>query len=248
MSTTGNDDTIGSNHTAVTATGLTKTYGSGETAVHALQDVSFEIPRGEFVVLRGASGSGKTTLLNQIGALEPPTAGDVVANGFNLNGLDDDGRTEYRLRSVGFVFQFYNLVPSLTAYENVALIAELTGSDVRERCERVLGAVGLGDRMHHFPGELSGGEQQRVSIARGLVKDPPLMLCDEPTGALDTETGTQVLELLREVTDAGDRTIIVVTHNSQISEIANRVIDLRDGRVTDEHVVADPKRPVDVSW
>ena len=180
-------------HIAVRATGLTKTYGEGETEVHALRDVTFEIPRGEFVVLQGASGSGKTTLLNQIGALEAPTSGDVESNGFNLNGLDDKGRTEYRLKSVGFVFQFYNLVPSLTAYENVALIAELTGGEVHERTADVLASVGLGDRMDHFPGQLSGGEQQRVSIARGLVKDPPLMLCDEPTGALDTETGTQVL-------------------------------------------------------
>ena len=234
--------------TAVRATGLTKTYGEGDTEVHALRDVSFEIPRGEFVVLQGASGSGKTTLLNQIGALEPPTAGDVEANGFNLNGLDDDGRTQYRLQSVGFVFQFYNLVPSLTAYENVALIAELTGGDVHERSEAVLASVGLADRMDHFPGQLSGGEQQRVSIARGLVKDPPLLLCDEPTGALDTETGTQVLSLLREVTDGGDRTIIVVTHNSQIAEIANRVIDLRDGQVVDDLLVTDPKDPQDVAW
>ena len=152
------------------------------------------------------------------------------------------------MRSVGFVFQFYNLVPSLTAYENVALVAELTGGDVRERCEDVLGSVGLADRMHHFPGELSGGEQQRVSIARGLVKDPPLMLCDEPTGALDTETGTQVLTLLRDVTDSGDRTIVVVTHNSQIAQIANRVIDLRDGSIVGEHQIAEPRRPADVAW
>jgi len=233
---------------AVRSSVLTKTYGEGETEVHALKDVSFEIPRGEFVVLQGASGSGKTTLLNQIGALEPPTSGDVEANGFNLNGLDDNGRTEYRLKSVGFVFQFYNLVPSLTAYENVALIAELTGGDVRERSEDVLASVGLTDRMDHFPGQLSGGEQQRVSIARGLVKNPPLMLCDEPTGALDTETGTQVLSLLREVTDAGDRTIIVVTHNSQISAIANRVIDLRDGEIVGTAEVADPKSPEEVAW
>lgn len=237
-----------SNDTAVKATGLTKTYGEGDAEVHALTDVSFEIPRGEFVVLQGASGSGKTTLLNQIGALEPPTAGDVQANGFNLNGLDDNGRTEYRLKSVGFVFQFYNLVPSLTAYENVALIAELTGGDVDERTEDVLQAVGLGDRMHHFPGQLSGGQQQRVSIARGLVKNPPLMLCDEPTGALDTDTGTQVLSLLRSITDSGDRTIIVVTHNSQIAEIANRVLDLRDGEIIGVHQNSDPLRPEDVSW
>ena len=233
---------------AVRASGLTKTYGEGETAVHALRDVSFEIPRGEFVVLQGASGSGKTTLLNQIGALEPPTSGNVQSNGFDLNGLDDNGRTDYRLRSVGFVFQFYNLVPSLTAFENVALIAELTGGDVHERTAAVLSSVGLGDRMDHFPGQLSGGEQQRVSIARGLVKDPPLMLCDEPTGALDTETGTQVLELLREITDGGDRTIIVVTHNSEIAKIANRVIDLRDGEIIDTAEIASPMRPADVAW
>ena len=233
---------------AVRTTNLNKVYGEGETEVQALTDVNVEIPRGEFVVLQGASGSGKTTLLNQIGALEPPTSGDVQSNGFNLNGLDDDGRTEYRLSSVGFVFQFYNLVPSLTAYENVALIAELTGGDAKERSEEVLASVGLADRMSHFPGQLSGGEQQRVSIARGLVKNPPLMLCDEPTGALDTETGTQVLSLLRSVTDAGDRTIVVVTHNSQISEIANRVVDLRDGRVVGTDVTDDPKDPTDVAW
>ena len=235
-------------HIAVRAKGLTKTYGEGETEVQALRDVTFEIPRGEFVVLQGASGSGKTTLLNQIGALEAPTSGDVESNGFNLNGLDDKGRTEYRLKSVGFVFQFYNLVPSLTAYENVALIAELTGGDVHERTNNVLTSVGLGDRVDHFPGQLSGGEQQRVSIARGLVKDPPLMLCDEPTGALDTETGTQVLTLLREVTDSGDRTIIVVTHNSEIAKIANRVIDLRDGEIVETSEVVTPMRPADVAW
>lgn len=233
---------------AVKATNLTKTYGEGDTEVHALTDVSFEIPRGEFVVLQGASGSGKTTLLNQIGALEPPTSGDVESNGFNLNGLDDDGRTEYRLKSVGFIFQFYNLVPSLTAYENVALIAELTGSQVRDRTEKVLDSVGLGDRMDHFPGQMSGGEQQRVSIARGLVKNPPLMLCDEPTGALDTDTGTRVLSLLREITDQGDRTIVVVTHNTEISKIANRVIDLRDGAIVSTRHNDDPTSPEAVAW
>ena len=233
---------------AVSATNLSKVYGEGETAVHALRDISVVVPKGEFVVLQGASGSGKTTLLNQIGALEPPTSGDVEANGYNLNGLDDDGRTEYRLNSVGFVFQFYNLVPSLTAYENVALIAELTGGDVKERTESVLESVGLGDRMDHFPGQLSGGQQQRVSIARGLVKNPPLMLCDEPTGALDTETGTQVLSLLRDVTDTGDRTILIVTHNTQIAQIANRVIELRDGEVVSVDVIDDPKNPEDIAW
>ncbi len=233
---------------AVTVTELTKTYGEGDTAVHALSDVSFEIPRGEFVVLQGPSGCGKTTLLNQLGALEAPTSGNVESNGYALNGLDDGGRTDYRLNTVGFVFQFYNLVPSLTAFENVALIAELTGDDVKQRSEAVLASVGLGDRMDHFPGQMSGGEQQRVSIARGLVKNPPLMLCDEPTGALDTETGIQVLRLLRSITDAGDRTIVVVTHNSQISEIANRVIELKDGVVMGMHLNDAPKDPGDVAW
>jgi putative ABC transport system ATP-binding protein len=233
---------------AVKAQSLTKTYGEGETEVHALTDVTFEIPRGEFVVLQGASGSGKTTLLNQIGALEAPSSGDVEANGFNLNGLDDDGRTDYRLKSVGFVFQFYNLVPSLTAYENVALIAELTGGDVKDRTEDVLASVGLADRMNHFPGQMSGGEQQRVSIARGLVKNPPLMLADEPTGALDTETGIQILDLLRDITDSGDRTIIIVTHNTQISRIANRVIDLRDGAVIGMDQNDSPTAPQDIAW
>ncbi len=236
------------NEIAVKASNLTKTYGDGDTEVHALKEVSFEIPRGDFVVLQGASGSGKTTLLNQIGALEPPTSGEVESNGFHLNGLDDDGRTEYRLKSVGFIFQFYNLVPSLTAYENVALIAELTGGNVRDRTDQVLESVGLGDRKDHFPGQLSGGEQQRVSIARGLVKNPPLMLCDEPTGALDTDTGTQVLSLLREITDSGDRTIVVVTHNSEISRIANRVIDLRDGMIVGTHLNDDPTSPENVAW
>jgi putative ABC transport system ATP-binding protein len=233
---------------AVRSSGLTKVYGEGETEVHALRDIDFEIPRGEFVVLQGASGSGKTTLLNQIGALEPPTSGNVEANGYELNGMDDDGRTNYRLTSVGFVFQFYNLVPTLTALENVALIAELTGSDVQARSERVLTQVGLTDRMDHFPGQLSGGEQQRVSIARGLVKDPPLLLCDEPTGALDVETGIQVLDLLRSVTKSGDRTVIVVTHNSQIASIANRVLELRDGEIIGHRVNESPAAPEDVVW
>lgn len=236
------------NEIAVKASNLTKTYGDADTEVHALKEVSFEIPRGDFVVLQGASGSGKTTLLNQIGALEPPTSGEVESNGFHLNGLDDDGRTEYRLKSVGFIFQFYNLVPSLTAYENVALIAELTGGNVRDRTDQVLESVGLGDRKDHFPGQLSGGEQQRVSIARGLVKNPPLMLCDEPTGALDSDTGTQVLSLLREITDSGDRTIVVVTHNTEISRIANRVIDLRDGMIVGTHLNDDPTSPENVAW
>lgn len=233
---------------AVEAKQLTKTYGEGDTAVHALRQADVEIPRGEFVVLLGASGSGKTTFLNQAGALESPTSGSISANGQDLSDLDDDGRTDYRLRSVGFIFQFYNLVPTLTAIENVELIAELTGSDARRRSEEMLSKVGLADRMDHFPGELSGGQQQRVSIARGLVKNPPLLLADEPTGSLDVETGTQILTLLRDSVDDGSRTILTVTHNTEITRIAHRVIELRDGEVLGVRTNSDPANPVDLDW
>lgn len=233
---------------AVEAKNLTKTYGEGDTAVHALRAADVEIPPGEFVVLLGASGSGKTTFLNQVGALESPTAGSISANGHDLADLDDEGRTDYRLNSVGFIFQFYNLVPTLTALENVELIAELTGANARERSEEVLGRVGLADRMDHFPGELSGGQQQRVSIARGLVKNPPLLLADEPTGALDVDTGTQILSLLRDSVANGDRTIITVTHNTEITRIAHRVIELRDGEVVGMETNTDPADPSDLDW
>jgi len=233
---------------AVKTTNLTKTYGEGETEVRALRDVSLEIPRGELVVLLGPSGSGKTTLLNQIGALEEPTSGAVEANGVALNDLDDKGRTGYRLSSIGFVFQFYNLVPTLTAKENVALIAELASSDGLQRTEAVLAQVGLADRMDHFPGQLSGGEQQRVSIARGLVKDPPLMLCDEPTGSLDVESGISILNLLRDVTRDRERSVLIVTHNAVTAQIADRVIRLRDGQVIAVDTNASPADPEQLNW
>ncbi len=233
---------------AVKTTGLTKTYGEGETEVRALRDVSLEIPKGELAVLLGPSGSGKTTLLNQIGALEEPTSGTVEADGVAIGDLDDKGRTAYRLHSIGFVFQFYNLVPTLTAKENVALIAELASSDGLQRTEEVLERVGLGDRMDHFPGQLSGGEQQRVSIARGLVKDPPLMLCDEPTGSLDVESGISILNLLRDVTRDGERSVLIVTHNAVTAKMADRVIRLRDGQITSQETNASPADPEQLDW
>ena len=233
---------------AVKTTNLTKTYGEGETEVRALRGVSLEIPKGELVVLLGPSGSGKTTLLNQIGALEEPTSGVVEADGVALSGLDDAGRTDYRLNSVGFVFQFYNLVPTLTAKENVALIAELSTSNGVRRTEEVLDMVGLADRMDHFPGQLSGGEQQRVSIARGLVKDPPLMLCDEPTGSLDVESGISILNLLRDVTRDRDRSVLIVTHNAVTANIADRVIRLRDGAIVSVELNPSPADPDQLDW
>jgi putative ABC transport system ATP-binding protein len=233
---------------AVKTIDLTKTYGEGDTEVRALRDVSLEIPKGELAVLLGPSGSGKTTLLNQIGALEEPTSGTVEANGVVLVDLDDKGRTAYRLNSIGFVFQFYNLVPTLTAKENVALIAELASSDGLKRTEQVLQRVGLGDRMDHFPGQLSGGEQQRVSIARGLVKDPPLMLCDEPTGSLDVESGISILKLLRDVTLDGERSVLIVTHNSVTARMADRIIRLRDGQITGQEINPSPADPEQLDW
>jgi len=233
---------------SVKTNALTKIYGEGEAEVHALSDVSFEVSPGEFVVLLGPSGSGKTTLLNQVGALETPTSGDIESNGQRLSELDESGRTGYRLDSVGFVFQFYNLVPTLTAAENVELIAELTGPDAPRRTEEVMADVGLTDRMDHFPAQLSGGEQQRVSIARGLVKNPPLLLCDEPTGSLDVATGKQILGLLHDTTRDGKRSILLVTHNSEISRMADRVIRLRDGHIIENSPIDTPADAVELDW
>ena len=232
----------------VVAEGLTKIYGEGDTATTALDDVSFSISPGEFVVLLGPSGSGKTTLLNQIGALEGATSGSLIVNGSEIAGMSDKERTEYRRSTVGFVFQFYNLVPTLTAHENVALIAEITGDEPDARSEVMLDSVGLSDRAEYFPGQMSGGQQQRVAIARGIVKDPPLLLCDEPTGALDLETGRSILELLKSTTQGTDRTVFLVTHNSTIAEMADRVIRLRDGKVVGDAVNPNPALPVELRW
>jgi len=232
----------------VQARDLTKVYGEGDTGTRALDSVSFSIDPGEFVVLLGPSGSGKTTLLNQIGALEPATSGSLTVNGTEIAGMDDKERTEYRRSTVGFVFQFYNLVPTLTAHENVALIAEITGSDADARSDTTLGSVGLDDRSDSFPGQLSGGEQQRVAIARGIVKDPPLLLCDEPTGALDLETGRTILSLLKSTTEGTDRTVFLVTHNSAIAEMADRILRLSDGRIVGDNAIDDPVPPAELNW
>ncbi len=239
----------GATDIAIRAEGLTKVYGSGHAQVEALRGVSFEVPAGEFVVLLGPSGSGKTTLLNLIGVLESPTAGTLEAFGTPLAGMDDDARTAYRRESVGFVFQFYNLVPTLTARENVALLAELTGPDAEERTVEALTRVGLAERMDHFPSQLSGGEQQRVAMARGLVKRPKLLLCDEPTGALDVETGKQVLAVLRELSSQGaEQTVFAVTHNAVIAKMADRVIRVRDGLIVSIDANGSPLSAEELDW
>ncbi len=225
-----------------------KTYGTGEIAVRALRDVDLDVAPGEFIVLLGPSGSGKTTLLNVVGGIESPTSGRVLADGVDLASLDAEGQTAYRRDHVGFVFQFFNLIPTLTARENVGLIAELTGTNDGERVDGVLREVGLADRMDHFPGALSGGEQQRVAIARALAKDPPLLLCDEPTGALDLETGRTILDLLRRVDREHGCTVLLVTHNSAIAEMADRVVRLRSGSLEDDRRNASPVAAETLQW
>jgi putative ABC transport system ATP-binding protein len=213
------------------ARGLTKTYTMGEVQVHALQGVDLDLFEGEFVVILGPSGSGKSTLLNILGGLDAPTGGVVSFRDHNLVDADDRALTRYRREHVGFVFQFYNLIPSLTARENVALVTEIAEHPMRP--EEALALVGLGDRLDHFPAQLSGGEQQRVAIARAVAKRPDVLLCDEPTGALDAETGRLVLKTLADVNrDVGTATAII-THNAVIAGIAYRVLRMTSGRIAE---------------
>ena len=226
---------------------LSKTYRRGAAEVHALTDVTLSLDAGDLVVMLGPSGSGKTTMLNIVGAIETPTSGQVVVAGTDVAALTGRELDAHRRARVGFVFQFFNLVPTLTAAENVEVIAELTGPDAGSRARAALADVGLADRADRFPGELSGGEQQRVAIARALVKDAPVLLADEPTGSLDLDTGRQILGLLRDAADRGT-TVLVVTHNSAIARMADRVIHLRDGRIADDERIADPIPATEVEW
>jgi putative ABC transport system ATP-binding protein len=209
---------------------LTKTYHVGDVDVFALRDVSLQLPEGEFTVLLGPSGSGKSTLLNILGGLDVPTSGEVFYRDVELTHADDAQLTAYRRRHVGFVFQFYNLIPSLTALENVSLVTEIANDPMP--ASEALALVNLTPRAHHFPAQLSGGEQQRVAIARAIVKRPAVLLCDEPTGALDIATGVVVLEALARVNAELGTTTVVITHNAAIASMADRVIKLADGRVT----------------
>ncbi|MFA7433402.1 MAG: ABC transporter ATP-binding protein [Gemmobacter sp.] len=226
--------------------GITKVYGSGPSAVHALRGVDLTLFEGEMVVLLGASGSGKSTLLNILGALDRPTAGRVFFRDRELSRASDRELTTFRRDHVGFVFQFYNLVPSLTARENVALVSEIAKNPMRP--EEALERAGLGHRMDHFPAEMSGGEQQRVAIARAIAKRPEVLLCDEPTGALDSRTGVTVLEALADVNRELGTATAIITHNVGIQKIAHRVIFLADGQVS--RVVENATRiaPAEVTW
>ena len=227
-------------------TGLSKTYRSGALAVQALRGVDFQAERREFVVILGPSGSGKSTFLNILGGLDSATAGEAWFLDQRLTGLDERGLTRYRRDHVGFVFQFYNLVPSLTARENVALVTEIARAPMRP--DEALDLVGLSARADHFPAQLSGGEQQRVAIARAIAKRPEVLLCDEPTGALDSATGVKVLEALTEVNAATGATTLVITHNAAIQGIADRTVRFADGRIVEDLRNTSKLRPAEVSW
>lgn len=225
---------------------LGKVYHMGDVDVHALRGVDLELYRGEFVVMLGPSGSGKSTLLNILGGLDVPSSGEVWYHGEDLTHAGDARLTQFRREHVGFVFQFYNLIPSLTARENVAIVTEIAPDPMQP--EDALALVGLGERLDHFPAQLSGGEQQRVAIARAIAKRPVVMLCDEPTGALDSATGVRVLEALEQVNADMGTTTVVITHNADIARMAHRVLTMADGRIVGEQVNAQRLPARELRW
>ena len=225
---------------------LTKHYQMGEVIVRAIQDISFTVKEGEFVVILGPSGSGKSTLLNVIGGMDVPSTGQVVFNDIDITNFNDRQLTAYRRNEVGFVFQFYNLMANLTAKENVELATEICEHplDINE----ILDAVELMERADHFPAQMSGGEQQRVAIARAVAKNPKILLCDEPTGALDFKTGLTILKLLSKINKEMKKTVMVITHNAAIGQMADRVIRLRSGKISDDHYNENPINPERIEW
>jgi putative ABC transport system ATP-binding protein len=225
---------------------LRKVYRTGEVEVVALADVSLDVAAGEFIVLLGASGSGKSTLLNILGGLDVPTSGELQFHEHRLSDADETALTRYRREHVGFVFQFYNLIPSLTVRENVALVTDI--ADHPMGVDEAVAMVGLAPRRDHFPAQLSGGEQQRVAIARAIVKRPDLLLCDEPTGALDVHTGRLVLEVIERVNREIGTTTIVITHNAAIAGMADRVLQLGDGRLVREQRNSSKISPAELDW
>ncbi len=226
--------------------GLGKVYRSGDVEVHALRGVDFEARAGEFIVILGPSGSGKSTFLNIIGGLDSASSGEAWFEDHDLVHAGEAALTRYRRDHVGFIFQFYNLVPSLTARENVQLVTEIAARPMKP--QDALALVGLEDRMDHFPAQLSGGEQQRVAIARAIAKQPEVLLCDEPTGALDSKTGVKVLDALAKVNEEFGTTTLVITHNAAIRDIAHRVVNFANGTIASVNVNATRKRPSEVSW
>ena len=223
-----------------------KEYKTCSVSVHALKDVSFELEDGEFVVVLGSSGAGKTTLLNLLGGMDNATSGTITLDGKNVTALDKRGLTEYRRGDVGFVFQFYNLMPNLTALENVEIAVEICKDHLDPK--DVLTEVGLDERLNNFPAQLSGGEQQRVSIARAIAKNPKLLLCDEPTGALDYNTGKKILKLLHDTCKQRKRLVIIVTHNSALKDMADKVIHIKNGMIEDIQMNKSPRPIEEIEW
>ena len=223
-----------------------KIYHMGEVEIPALQGVNFEIEKGEFCVVLGPSGAGKTTILNLLGGMDKATSGTITVGGKQITGLRGPQLTDYRRTDVGFVFQFYNLMPNLTALENVELARQVCKDALDPKT--IMEQVGLGKRMNNFPAQLSGGEQQRVSIARALCKNPALLLCDEPTGALDSKTGVQVLSLLTDVCRTHNATVVIITHNAMIAPLGNRVIRVKNGGIESIETCEHPARVEDIAW
>lgn len=225
---------------------VSKIYGDGDHELKALDDVDLTLEQGKFIVILGPSGAGKSTLLNLLGGLDVPTSGKIIVDGKDIATLNNDELANYRASKVGFIFQFYNLIPTLTVLENVSLINEIA-PDVID-AKKVLNDVGLGDHLNNFPSELSGGEQQRVSIARALAKNPQIILCDEPTGALDSKTGVMILKLLLDSAKNSGKTIIVVTHNQNIARIADVVIRVKNGKIKSYENIQNPLKVEEVDW
>lgn len=225
---------------------VTRVYQSGDHILKALDGINLKLEEGKFVVVLGPSGAGKSTLLNLLGGLDSPTSGEILVEGKNIATLTENKLAEYRAEKVGFVFQFYNLIPTLTVHENVALVKEICKSPLS--ATKMLQEVGLADHLKNFPAELSGGEQQRVSIARALAKNPKILLCDEPTGALDSETGVLVLKLLLKMAKQYGKTIIIVTHNQNIAKMADVVIHVKNGKILSELKQANPASANEIDW